>query len=309
MTLSKAMSEYLRHRAVYERSSPESIEQYDRTYRMFLAHLRAKGLPDVPRSFTSDAVREWGLLEGERGVGPRTIAGRFGQLASLAGYIVRLKDGRQRPLLVENPLQGLERPRYRKPESKFLHPEEAKAFFAEPAGPPLNLARDVLADTMLRVSEAVNASVGDVEGPDVEGNYEVRVHVKGGAEKRVPLSPAVASALRDSLLARGAIEERHRTLPLLANSRGQRWSRQGLSQALVRLGRKAGVKRFNVSAHKLRHTSATVALSSGADLKEVSSLLGHSKIETTAQYLHLIPGTLHEARAKQRAGLERYIRG
>ncbi len=305
MTLSKAMSEYLRHRAVYQRSSPGSIEQYDRTYRMFLAHLRSKGLPDAPGSFTSDTVREWGLTEGERGVGPRTLATRFGQLASLADHMMKLKDGRGRPLLVAHPVRELERPRFQKPESKFLHPDELKAFLGVPAETHLNLARDLLLDTMLRVSEAVNANVGDIEGPDGNDRYLIVVRVKGGQEKRVPLSPVIADSLRDSLLARGAVE---RTAPLLVNARGQRWTRQGLSQAMTRLGHKAGIKRFAVSAHKLRHTAATVALHAGVDLLSVSKLLNHSKIETTAQYLHLIPGSLHEARDKQRAGMEDYQR-
>lgn len=303
MTLSKAMSEYLRHRAVYSRSSPGSIEQYDRTYRMFLAHLRHSGAPDVPRSFTSDAVREWGLVEGERGVGGRTLASRFGHLSSLAGYLVRLRDGRGRPLLVENPVQGLEKPRFDRPESKFLHPDELRAFLAVPARPFENVARDLLLDTMLRVSEAVNANVGDVEGPDGDSRYLLAVRVKGGKEKRVPLSPPMASELQGYLLARGAVE---RSLPLLVNSRGQRWTRTGLSQLMVRLGKRAGIARFPVSAHKLRHTGATIALDEGANLKAVSALLNHSKIETTAQYLHLMPGALHDARAKQRAGLERH---
>lgn len=303
MTLSKAMSEYLRHRAVYQRSSPGSIEQYDRTYRMFLAHLRNRGLPDVPGSFTSDAVREWGLVEGERGVGGRTLASRFGHLSSLADYMVKLKDGRGRPLLAGNPVRELERPRFDRPESKFLHPDELRAFLSVPAQSFENIARDLLLDTMLRVSEAANANVGDVEGPDGDGRYMVVVRVKGGHEKRVPLSPAMATELQGYLLARGAID---RAAPLLVNSRGARWTRTGLSQLMVRLGRRAGLKRFPVSAHKLRHTGATIALNEGANLKAVSALLNHSKIETTAQYLHLMPGALHEARDKQRAGLERY---
>jgi site-specific recombinase XerD len=306
MTLSKAMSEYLRHRAVYSRSSPGSIEQYDRTYRMFLGFLQGRGLPDEPRSFSADMVREWGLSEGERGVGPRTLSSRFGALSSLAEYMLRLKDGRNRPLLAEHPLRGMDWPKYRKPESKFLHPDELRAFLSTACRPHENLARDLLLDTMCRVSEIANANVGDIEGPDSSGQYDLRVRVKGGQEKRVPLSPEVASALQDALLARGAVQ---RTDALLVNSRRQRWTRTGLSQLMVRLGEKAGIKRFKVSAHKLRHTSATIALASGADLKEVSELLNHSKIETTAQYLHLIPGSLHAARAKQRAGLKGYLNG
>lgn len=304
MTLSRAMSEYLRHRSVYQRSSPGSIEQYERTYRMFLGFVQSRGLSDDARSFTADAVREWGLSESERGVGPRTLVSRFGALSALAEYMVRLKDGRGRPLLAANPMREVEWPRYQKPESKFLHPDELRAFLAVPVAPAEAIARDLFLDTMCRVSELANASVGDIEGPDRVGGYELRLRVKGGAEKRVPLSPAVADALQAHLLSRAAVQ---RTAPLLVNSRGQRWTRTGLSQLMVRIGYKAGIKRLSTSAHKLRHTGATIALGAGADLKAVSALLNHSKIETTAQYLHLIPGSLQEARARQAAGLRAYV--
>lgn len=40
--------------------------------------------------------------------------------------------------------------------------------------------------------------------------------------------------------------------------------------------------------HALRHTSATLLLYSGADIKTVQSRLGHANINTTNKYLHLI---------------------
>ncbi len=40
--------------------------------------------------------------------------------------------------------------------------------------------------------------------------------------------------------------------------------------------------------HALRHTSATLLLSNGVDIKTVSARLGHSSLEVTQLYLHLI---------------------
>ncbi|WP_317854166.1 site-specific integrase [Chakrabartyella piscis] len=44
----------------------------------------------------------------------------------------------------------------------------------------------------------------------------------------------------------------------------------------------------HVPLHSLRHTSATLLLSNGVDLKTVSERLGHSGIEVTEIYLHLL---------------------
>jgi uncharacterized protein YnzC (UPF0291/DUF896 family) len=44
----------------------------------------------------------------------------------------------------------------------------------------------------------------------------------------------------------------------------------------------------------LRHTFATHALMNGADIKSVSEILGHSRVETTMKYLHSIKGQLRK---------------
>ena len=51
------------------------------------------------------------------------------------------------------------------------------------------------------------------------------------------------------------------------------------------------LKRHNLphkKFHALRHTSATLLLTSGANIKEVSSRLGHSQLSTTNRYLHAV---------------------
>lgn len=40
--------------------------------------------------------------------------------------------------------------------------------------------------------------------------------------------------------------------------------------------------------HSLRHTSATLLLYAGVNIKQVQGWLGHGDIETTNKYLHLI---------------------
>ena len=47
--------------------------------------------------------------------------------------------------------------------------------------------------------------------------------------------------------------------------------------------------------HALRHTSATLLLSGGVDIKTVSSRLGHSSLEVTQIYLHLVAGADQKA--------------
>ena len=52
--------------------------------------------------------------------------------------------------------------------------------------------------------------------------------------------------------------------------------------------------------HSLRHTSATLSLANGTDIKSVAERLGHSQIKTTNRYVHAIETT--ERKAAQTLG-------
>ena len=49
----------------------------------------------------------------------------------------------------------------------------------------------------------------------------------------------------------------------------------------------AGLDASQLSAHKLRHTAATMMLSGGVDVKTVQEVLGHENLNTTQIYTHI----------------------
>ena len=49
----------------------------------------------------------------------------------------------------------------------------------------------------------------------------------------------------------------------------------------------AGLDASQFSAHKLRHTAATLMLSGGVDVKTVQEVLGHENLNTTQIYTHI----------------------
>ena len=71
---------------------------------------------------------------------------------------------------------------------------------------------------------------------------------------------------------------------------GNRISRRGIRLIVDKYLNKSDLKYSpgrTISAHSLRHTAGTLALRSGAELRQVQDLLGHSDPRTTCIYAHI----------------------
>ena len=63
---------------------------------------------------------------------------------------------------------------------------------------------------------------------------------------------------------------------------------------LKRWAERAGINK-NISFHVSRHSFATLAINSGADLYVVSKLLGHTNIQTTQVYAKIVDESKNKA--------------
>jgi len=138
----------------------------------------------------------------------------------------------------------------------------------------------------LRLGEGLKLEVGDIDGE------RLRVHVrdaKGHKDRFVPLPEVTLQALRRFWMT-------HRNPRLLFPS----WSgnprrirnaetpmdRGGVQAAIKAAVADCGIHR-KISMHSLRHSYATHLLELGVDLREIQSILGHARPETTARYAQL----------------------
>ncbi|WP_309862400.1 tyrosine-type recombinase/integrase [Desmospora profundinema] len=143
-------------------------------------------------------------------------------------------------------------------------------------------------NTGMRVSELVGLDVNNIQ---YDGDVaRVVVLGKGGKERMLKLNQPAFEALRIYLDQRPqGISPEHRDALFLNKNRG-RMSRKGVYEALRKYVREANLppKAANISPHKLRHTLATLLLSNGENLRVVQEILGHSSIQTTQIYTHVI---------------------
>ena len=134
----------------------------------------------------------------------------------------------------------------------------------------------------LRVSEVVGIDVSDLNLSD----GTVRVLGKGNKTRIVPMGRHAIIAVTLWLQRRSELTGRNADgSALFRNTRGGRLSVRSV-QRLVEAAR-VHCRQQGATPHWLRHACATHMLSSGADLRGIQEMLGHSSLSTTQRYTHV----------------------
>ncbi len=215
---------------------------------------------------------------GGQGIGAAARSRKLSAIKSFYKYLtVRTKQ------LSENPVKDVEFPKIRKSLPKYLTLHESQRLLRAVEGQ--NAVRDyailmLFLNCGIRRSELVGLNRSDV--------YEDRIRVRGkGNKERIVYFGAACKKAIDAYL-----PERNKIV-LTDNQAlfGSRNHNRITVTAVHRLVKKhmlaAGLDPEQYSAHKLRHTAATLMLSSGVDVKTVQEVLGHEHLNTTEIYTHI----------------------
>jgi site-specific recombinase XerD len=108
------------------------------------------------------------------------------------------------------------------------------------------------------------------------------------------MNDAVRSALDSHLIVRRGIGGAERDA-LFLSSRRTRLGREMVHKMVKDTLLKAGLDRDKYSAHKLRHTAATLMLQNGVDVRTLQEVLGHEHLNTTQIYTHVDNAELRTA--------------
>lgn len=301
------LRDFLTYHENIKGQSPRTISEYYLDLRMFLRfimlmrsdmpiHTQLEDIPikDIDLNFirdisTSDVFDFLSYLANDRTVNPNSLAPEYGiessararKLSAIKSFYKYLTIRTKQ--LAENPVADLEYPKLRKSLPKYLTMSQSAALLKSVSGQ--NAKRDyailmIFLNCGIRRSELVGLNLTDV--------YEDRIRVvgKGNKERIVYFGSACRKAI-DAYL-----PERHKKVltdnrALFGSRDGNRISVTAVHRLVKKALLQAGLDSTQFSAHKLRHTAATMMLSGGVDVKTVQEVLGHENLNTTQIYTHI----------------------
>jgi len=187
----------------------------------------------------------------------------------------------------DNPASGFHR-RLENPRERFLTKDEIDRL-----ANALDHDEDQRAADIIRICMLTGARVGEVRQSRFEQfNLDLLIWTKPASTTkqrrmhRVPISENVAAIVRQRKL-------------VVPNSSPWVFPGDVAGQPVIeirrfwkRIQREAQIE--DVRIHDLRHTFASLLVSGGASLEMIGKLLGHTQLQTTQRYAHLLDAPLRE---------------
>jgi integrase/recombinase XerC len=312
------VGEFLQQLTSSRNLSPNTVIAYRTDLVQFFSFLMKHfGFDDI-RSFEPEQVAslEVRLFMGalmQRGVQPRSVARKIAALKSFYRFML------ERGLIKSSPFSTIVTPKYPHRVPGFLTEQQAEKLFNDVLLSPANQLHqpeagvleaqfvrerdrsilELLYGSGLRLSELTGLTM---EALDLAGGF-VKLTGKGRKQRVVPVGKPTVEALKKYFEVRRnffrMIESGAAQTPqyVFVTKRGKKLYPM-LVQRLTRKYLASVTEQKKKNPHLLRHSFATHLLNSGADLKSVSEMLGHSNLSTTEIYTHVTFARLQEVYQK-----------
>lgn len=267
--------------------SSRSIEWYQRTLNKFLEYTKAENINintmTVPQArgyvhWLQNADTKTGRKYKDNG-----INGFIRSVKVMFNYFI------EDEYLDKNPFQKVKQIKTDKVIIESFEPEEVKKMLAQFNKSIFTDHRDyllilVLFDCGLRISEAVNLKIQDI---DTDRNI-LKVFGKGHRERMVPFGRSVKREILRYLPKREKAVSKDLDEGYLFSTRlGNPLMIRNALRKIKSVGTKAGIKGKRLSPHTFRHSFAKQYLMQGGDVFSLQQILGHSDISVTRGYVNL----------------------
>ncbi|MBI2637388.1 MAG: tyrosine-type recombinase/integrase, partial [Candidatus Sungbacteria bacterium] len=273
-TLRKEFFEYLE---IEKNRSLKTVENYDRYLERFFGYAKISN----PKDITDECIRQYRLYLNrfrDKFGNPLKKQTQSYHLIALRNFLKYLAKRDIQSLAAEK----IELGKVSQMQVEFLEGEEIARLLHATEGSSLQNFRDraileLLFSTGLRISELCSLNRESIN----LGRDEFSIRGKGEKIRIVFLSPEAKQALKAYRDKRGDIED-----PLFVStpkgkgpgeSNPSRLTPRSIQRLIKKYSAAAGITK-KVTPHTLRHSFGTDLFRSGADLRSVQALLGHSSI-------------------------------
>ncbi len=290
-----AIRTFLEYLEVERNYSPRTVTSYQsdlERFHSFIAEYTGNTMPDLTE-VTQREVRGFvAMLHRER-YARRTVARRLAAVKSLMKFCVA------REMIEMNPARLVQTPKLEKRLPTVLSVEEAKKLMEAPNRNTPEGIRDaaileLLYSTGIRRAELCGLRMKDVN----ERECMIRVLGKGGKERLIPYGGRAEEAMNDYLSVRSKLLNETKSGTAVFLGKDGKPLEGGDIYNIVHKYMSEITEQNKRSPHVLRHSFATHLLDSGAGLREVGELLGHSSLSSTQIYTHVTIERLKEAYSK-----------
>lgn len=282
-TFAQAQDEFLKTLR-YKQKSIETIRAYksrlNQLHQDLQKHVNGPVYIDM---ITEEALEECMCYDQEvRKLTNKSINHKISSISSFCTFAVKKK------WLSYNPALEIDRLPLKRQEKEFLTPEEIKQILAFVDHPIAKYVISLMAYTGLRISEAINLSLSDV---DFQEKVIRVIDGKGGKDRKVPMSKDLEKVLQHYLQ-----QERPMTpsTNFFATKKTGAMSPQYVNRLLKEAAKKAGIQK-HITSHTLRHSFASMLVQQNLHVVVISKLLGHADVRTTSVYMHAQQSELQKA--------------
>jgi integrase/recombinase XerD len=316
-TAPSVLKEFLIYMQVIMGKSEKTVSEYFFDLRVFLRFLKlskGKCSKDTPfeeisigdvdlallRSVQlSDLYDYMGYLYNDRGI---KQAGRARKIAAVRSFFKYLAN--KTKALDQNPAKELDVPKIKKSLPRYLTLSESRHLLQSVQRADSEFKeRDYAILTIflncgLRLSELAGINLNDIK------DDFITVTGKGNKERNVYLNEACQAAISAYQKVRPVDGVKDRKAFFLSK-RKIRISVKTVQWTVKKYIAQAGLDPQKYSAHKLRHTAATLLHKYGqVDIKTLQEILGHEHVSTTEIYTHVSSGDIKKAMEKNPLSLE-----
>jgi len=298
------LNDFLNYMETVKGKSIHTVKEYFYDLRTFLRYVKSTKMlqlksvdeetmiEDVPiekiREVTlSDLYSYMSWLSREKSNSPTARARKVASIRSFFKYLTDKAN-----LMDYNPAHELESPKLQKKLPKYLNVDESSKLLNSIVGEnsERNFAIILLfLNCGLRLSELVGININRIR------DDTLTVLGKGDKERTIYLNKSCIDAIESYLKVRphDGVKDRN---ALFISKRKTRISREMVQSIVKKFIQLSGLDSTRYSAHKLRHTAATLMYQHGnVDIRSLQEILGHESISTTEIYTHVDSSQLKEA--------------